>query len=125
MIGVCLVSGGSDTKLPTSVNWVPLSSLARRVRYRVEPLADELGVTTRYFNSLFVSSLGIGVKRWLRDLRALDAIQALSEGASWDEAAERVGFSHRRKLHQEILHFTRMHWRDFEKTVRMLTRPLE
>lgn len=81
--------------------------------YRVEPLADSIGISPRYLNTLFVNGLGIGVKRWLRELRFLDAMQALSEGRDWDEVTRRIGLSHRRKLHQEISYFAEMPWQEF------------
>lgn len=90
-----------------------LPDLARKVLYRVEPLANYVGISTRYLNALFVNGLGIGVKRWLRELRFLDAVQALREGHSWDDVAVRVGLSHRRKLHQEVSYFAEMPWNAF------------
>lgn len=91
----------------------PLFDLARMVSYRVQPLADRIGISTRYLNALFISDLGMSAKLWLRQLRFTDAVRNWSVLRDLDEVTRMAGLSHRRELFREFSHFSGMPWRDF------------
>lgn len=92
---------------------VDLSVLARSCLYRVDAIADVLGVSSRYVNSLFVNGMGIGLKAWLCELRFVDMVQYLREGQRIDGIAVKVGLSHGRQVHREIARFSGVPWRVF------------
>lgn len=92
---------------------VNLPVIARWCFYRVDGIAEELGVSSRYVNVLFTNGMGVGLKGWLRELRFVDMVHYLREGRGIDEVVVTIGLSHARQVHREIVHFSGMPWRDF------------
>lgn len=90
-----------------------LSRITREEAYQVASVANRLGISPRYLNSLFSRDLGIPVKLWMRELRFTDAVCLWRESRDLDKVTAVVGLSHRRQLHQELTHFSGMSWQDF------------
>jgi AraC-like DNA-binding protein len=61
--------------------------------WRVSVLCANLGVAERTFDRVVASSLGVPAKRWLRELRAVEAGYLLLEYRKVTQVASMLGFS--------------------------------
>ena len=74
--------------------------LAQKCRYRREPLANLLQISSRTLDRYFKKHLLTTVGTWLRELQLNDAYEQIKAGESLKEAAFAVGF-------KQAAHFTR------------------
>lgn len=56
-------------------------------------LCEDLGISQRTFDRIVAESLSIPAKRWLREVRAVEAAHILLEHRNVGEVAAIVGFS--------------------------------
>src|SRR6266545_7943895 len=68
--------------------------VARKARYRVDELAQRVGVTERHLERYFRQRFGRRPKKQLDGWRMVDGRRHLREGLTIKEAAERLGFRH-------------------------------
>jgi AraC-like DNA-binding protein len=79
-----------------------LAAHAKAAGYRADELARRFGVSSRTMRREFKASLGLSLKKWLADLRALEVRRRLLGNESIQEIASSVGFSHPKELAREF-----------------------
>lgn len=80
----------------------PLSAMAAEAGFKVGPLGLRLGVSGRQLQRLFLDSLGISPKDWMRRERMVLARQLLREGRLVREVGADLGFASARDFSREF-----------------------
>lgn len=70
-----------------------LSHLALLAKFRVNVLAERIGVGERKLRTLFADSLGMAPKPWMQGERMVHARLLLAEGRSVAEVSELLGYT--------------------------------
>ncbi len=81
---------------------VPLADLARESRFRVDEMCRMLQISDRHLYRVFMKSLGLAPKDWLRRQRMVEARFLLRDGAAVKQAAIELGFSHPKDFTREF-----------------------
>jgi len=68
--------------------------IARKAKYRVDMMAEVVGVTPREIERFFSQRLRLSPKEWVDNLRMEDARRCLRRGLPIKEVAMRLGFKH-------------------------------
>ncbi len=79
-----------------------LARLAKEAGYRADELAARLQVSTRLLRRVFQDDLGISLKSWLVEARAVEIRRLLLGRESIAEIAASVGFSHPKEMAREF-----------------------
>jgi AraC-like DNA-binding protein len=101
-------AGGAKSYLELTNDW---AGLARAAGYEVHKFADKCGVCVRHLERILFRETGKTPRRWLIELRQLDASTLLAAGASPKAVAIDLGYKH-------LTHFSR----DFKLVHRMSPR---
>ena len=81
---------------------IPVADLARESRFRVDEMCRMLQISDRHLYRVFMQSIGLAPKDWLRRQRMVEARFLLRDGAAIKEAAIELGFSHPKDFTREF-----------------------
>jgi AraC-like DNA-binding protein len=81
---------------------IPLADLARESRFRVDEMCRMLQISDRHLYRVFMQSISLAPKDWLRRQRMVEARFLLRDGAAIKEAAIELGFSHPKDFTREF-----------------------
>lgn len=92
-----------------------LGPLALGGGFKVGSLCKNLGVSERQLHRLFIDSLGISPKDWLRRERMVQARQLLLEGLQVQQAAAELGFRSIKDFSREFQAVCELSPTDFQR----------
>ena len=103
---------------------IPLIKLAGESGYRIDVLCNSLDISPRHFRRLFVSSLGICPKKWLKSERMVFARNLLRSGIPIKKVSEKLGFSAQKEFYREFKDYYNTSPSDFrtQETERVMER---
>ena len=79
------------SRLDAIADW---KRVARKCGYRVDKIAQNVGLTTREIERYFSKRYRLSPKEWVDNLRMADARRCLQRGMTIKEVALRLGFKH-------------------------------
>lgn len=83
-----------------------MGAYAKAAGFRVNALAESLGLSERLLRDAFRSQTGLPLKTWIATVRDAEVVRMLEELKTIQEIAAAVGFSHPKELSRE---FKRIH----------------
>ncbi len=80
-------------------------NLAINQKFKVSGIAQKINISDRYLHKIFINTLGISPKDWLRNERMRLVIHLIRENNSLTDISELLGFAHYSHFCKEVKNY--------------------